>query len=121
MAFSSLAKRLMTGGGGQDIFLPSVKGRTVLLLVELLRSGITKKIGPEESIKDVQDLMQLLEIYGRIDVVRIDKGNNVNDKKHIQRAPLDHNILNSKLKERNGHGVLDKPDISNLMARDTDG
>ena len=123
MAFSSLAKRLFipkTGGGGLDIFLPSVRGRTLILLQELLKLGTTNDIlGPGESMKEVQELMQLLEIYGRIDVVSINKGNSINDKKHIQRAPLNRNTLNSKLDHRNDYGVRNKPDFS--VSRDTDG
>ena len=69
MACSSLAiKLLIPKTGGQDICLPSIRRSTLLLLVELLRSGITNDIGPEESMKDVQDLMHLLEIWRAVNL-----------------------------------------------------
>ena len=51
--------------GGQDIFLPSVMGETLLLAVELLRSGTTGVIvGVEKTgqkFKEVQGVMDLLQ------------------------------------------------------------
>jgi len=120
MACSSLAKKLFIPTmGGQDIFLPSTRRSTLLLLEELLRSGITYNVGLKETMKDVQDLMQLLEIDGSVDVVRTNQGTGVIGIRHIQTATSSYNNSKSKL-DKNGHRVLDQPDFSNILTVSSD-
>ena len=61
---------------GQDVFLPSVRGSTLLLLVEILRSGKTSNLGIMDNLsyrlKEVQEVMMLLDIPGCIALTRED-------------------------------------------------
>ena len=76
VASSKLVQTMfLSGEKDQDILLPSVRGRTLIPLVELLRRGIatiTGKIGDmnTESIKEIQGVMKLLDIEGFVTVMK---------------------------------------------------
>jgi len=60
---------------GQDISLPSVSGRTILPLVELLRCGVTTITGSignmkMDSIKEIQEVMKMLGIEGIVTIMK---------------------------------------------------
>ena len=75
LAYSTLAKSVYVPGlDYQDFILPSVKGASMLLVSELLRTGMTRNIGKEETIKEVMELMEMLGINLSVEVVRIKVG-----------------------------------------------
>jgi hypothetical protein len=76
LASSKLTRDTFTPGQAvQDVFLPSVKGSTMLLLVEILRSGKTGSLGTMDNLgcmlKEVQEAMELLEIPGCTSLMRV--------------------------------------------------
>ena len=75
LASSKLARRIFIPGEEcHDIILPSVRWSTLLLLVEILRSGVTSNQGKEimgDRLTDINELMEFLDIPGRIDMTRI--------------------------------------------------
>jgi hypothetical protein len=76
LASSRLVRNIfLPGMAGQDVLIPSVKGSTLLLLVELLRSGMTSSLGLMDNIgcrlKEVQKVMELLEIPGCAALMRV--------------------------------------------------
>ena len=76
LASSKLARRtFIPGENGQNILLPSVRGSTLLLLVEILRTGVTSNQGKEEimgdRLTDIRELMWLLDIPGHIGMMKI--------------------------------------------------
>jgi len=54
---------------GQDIIITSVRDSTLLMISDLLRTGLTKDIRTEETINELQDLMEMLGISGNLDLV----------------------------------------------------
>jgi len=76
LASSNLVKSILPCGEvDQDIILPSVIGKTLLPLVELLRCGmttITGKIGSInlDSIKEIQEVMKMLSIEGCVTLMK---------------------------------------------------
>ena len=78
LAYSTLAKSVYVPGlDCQDFILPSVRGLSLLLVSELLRTGMTRNIGKEEIIKEVMELMEILGIDLSVEVVRIKVGDNL--------------------------------------------
>ena len=80
VASSGLARRtFITGEEGQAVLLPSVRGSTLLLLIEILRSGVTSNLDRMESIGDrlldIREVMEMLDIPGCVDMIGI-KNNN---------------------------------------------
>jgi len=79
LASSRLARDTLTPGqDGQDVILPSVTGSTLLLLVEILRSGKTSSLGTMDnlghSLREVQEVMMLLDMPGFVALMRVDSG-----------------------------------------------
>jgi len=79
LASSRLARSsLNPGQDGQDVLLPSVRGSTLLLLVEILRSGKTSSLGTMDnlghSLKEVQEVMTLLDMPGSVAFMRDSSG-----------------------------------------------
>ena len=77
LASSKLARNtLIPGQDGQDVLLPSVRGVTLLLLVEILRSGKTSNLGTMDnlghSLNEVQEVMTLLDMQGCVSLMRVD-------------------------------------------------
>jgi len=76
LASSRMIKRILPRGEvDQDIFLPSVIGKTLLPLVELLRCGITTITGKIESInldsiREIQEVMKMLSIEGCVTLMK---------------------------------------------------
>jgi len=76
LAASKLARNTFVPNlTSQVVFLPSVRGSTLLLLVEILRSGKTSSFGRMDnmgvSLKEVQDVMELLRIPGCTALMRV--------------------------------------------------
>jgi len=74
LASSRLARRtFITGEEGQAVLLPSVRGSTLLLLIEILRSGVTSNLDRMESIGDrlwdIREVMEMLDIPGCVDTM----------------------------------------------------
>ena len=65
---------------GQVVFLPSVRGSTLLLLVEILRSGKTSSLGRMDNmgyrLREVQEVMELLRIPGCTALKRVQDSHN---------------------------------------------
>jgi len=101
LASSKLARRtFIPGENGQNILLPSVRGSTLLLLVEILRSGVTSNQGKEEimgdRLTDIRELMWLLDIPGHIGMMKIvnksfELRSNGNEVEHLVCADVMHN------------------------------
>jgi len=77
LAASKLSRKtFIPGQTMQDVFLPSVRGSTLLLLVEILRAGRTSSMGTMDNmgymLKEVQEAMELLEIPGCTSLMRVD-------------------------------------------------
>ena len=77
LAASKVARdTFIPGQACQDMLLPSVRGSTLLLLVELLRSGMTGNLGMMDNLghrlNEVQEAMTLLEIQGCVALTRDD-------------------------------------------------
>ena len=76
LASSKLTRDTFTPGQAvHDVFLPSVRGSTLLLLVEMLRTGRTSSMGTMDNLgcmlKEVQVAMELLEIPGCTSLMRV--------------------------------------------------
>ena len=70
LASSALARKVVDSRlEGQDIIITSVRDSTLLMVSDLLRTGLTKDIGTEGTINEVQDLMKMLGISGNLDLV----------------------------------------------------
>jgi len=81
LASSKLVRMVFVPGvDEQDFLLPSVRGTTLLLLVELLRCGKSKNTGSigyrdMASLDEIQQVMEVLQIEGCVGIMRV--GNNV--------------------------------------------
>jgi len=78
LASSELARRILVPReSGHDIVIPSVKGSSLLLLVEILRSGVSKDlVGIKNNVNntlldELRDSMGLLEIVGYVEVTTV--------------------------------------------------
>ena len=75
LASSKLARRMFIPGEEcHDILLPSVRGSTLPLLVEILRSGVTSNQGKKimgDRLTDISELIEFLDIPGHIGMMRI--------------------------------------------------
>ena len=76
LASSQLARRtFLPGEVAQDVLLPSIRGATLLLLVEILRSGMSSNMAMTESmgdsLRDIKEVMKLLDIPGCVGMIRV--------------------------------------------------
>jgi len=77
LASSELARRILVPReSGQDLLIPSVKGSSLLLLVEILRSGVSNELvginnTMNNKLNELRDSMGLLEIVGHVGVTKV--------------------------------------------------
>ena len=101
LASSKLARRtFVSGEAGQDVVLPSVRGSTLLELVEILSSGITSKLSMKgsmgenmgQSLRDIREVMELLDIPGCVSMMRVQNKIKSNFNKNEEQTQLCRNV-----------------------------